>query len=75
MENPNGAAVRFLIEGAEAAPILERNEAYERLMLLFDGNDAEALAAARAQWSELKASGHTLSYYQQTEDGRREKRG
>jgi DNA polymerase-3 subunit chi len=74
-ENPNGAAVRFLVEGAEVAPILERNEAYERLMLLFDGNDAEALAAARAQWSELKASGHTLCYYQQTEDGRWEKRG
>jgi DNA polymerase-3 subunit chi len=75
MENPNGAAVRFLIEGAEVAPILERQESYERLMLLFDGNDAEALAAARAQWSELKASGHTLSYYQQTEDGRWQKRG
>jgi DNA polymerase-3 subunit chi len=75
MENPNGAAVRFLIEGAEVTPILDRKESYERLMLLFDGNDAEALAAARAQWSELKASGHTLSYYQQTEDGRWEKRG
>jgi DNA polymerase-3 subunit chi len=75
MENPNGAAVRFLIEGAEVAPILERQESYERLMLLFDGNDTEALAAARAQWSELKASGHTLSYYQQTEDGRWQKRG
>jgi DNA polymerase-3 subunit chi len=74
MENPNGAAVRFLIEGAEIAPILARNEAYERLMLLFDGNDAEALSAARAQWSELKAGGHTLAYYQQTEDGRWEKR-
>src|SRR6202012_3872769 len=61
-ENPNGPAVRFLIEGAEAAPILERNDAYERLMLLFDGNDAEALAAARGQWSELKARGLALSY-------------
>jgi DNA polymerase-3 subunit chi len=75
LDNPNGAAVRFLIEGAEVAPILACNEAYERLMLLFDGNDAEALAAARAQWSHLKTSGHALSYYQQTEDGRWEKRG
>jgi DNA polymerase-3 subunit chi len=64
-----------LIEGAEAAPILERGDSYERLMLLFDGNDAEALAAARAQWSELKTSGRTLSYWQQTEDGRWQKRG
>jgi DNA polymerase-3 subunit chi len=75
LDNPNGAAVRFLIEGAEVAPILARKEAYERLMLLFDGDDAEALAAARAQWSQLKTSGHALSYYQQTEDGRWEKRG
>jgi DNA polymerase-3 subunit chi len=51
-ENPNRAAVRVLIEGAEVVPILERDEAYERLMVLFDGNDVDALAAARAQWSE-----------------------
>jgi DNA polymerase-3 subunit chi len=75
LENPNGAAVRFLIEGAEILPILHRNEGYERLMLVFDGNDAEALATARAQWSELKASGHALSYWQQNDDGRWEKRG
>ena len=75
MGNPNGAAVRFLIEGAEVAPILERNEAYERLMFLFDGNDAEALAAARTQWSDLKARGHMLAYWQQSADGRWEKRG
>jgi DNA polymerase-3 subunit chi len=74
-ENPNRATVRFLIEGAEVAPILERNDGYERLMLLFDGNDADALAAARAQWAELKGCGHVLSYWQQTEDGRWEKRG
>jgi DNA polymerase-3 subunit chi len=74
-ENPNGATVRFLIEGAEVAPILERNHDYERLMLLFDGNDAEALAAARAQWADLKARGNPLSYWQQSPDGRWEKRG
>src|SRR5438270_2078119 len=33
-ENPNGAAVRLLIEGTRAAPILDRNEGYEGLMLL-----------------------------------------
>lgn len=73
-ENPNGARVRFLIEGAEIAPILERGESYERIMFLFDGNDAAALAAARAQWSELKSRGLTLSYWQQTERGGWEKR-
>ena len=74
-ENPNGASVRFLIEGAEIAPILDRGEPYERLMFLFDGNDAEALTAARAQWSALKTRKLPLSYWQQSEDGRWEKRG
>jgi DNA polymerase III subunit chi len=73
-ENPNGARARFLIEGAEIAPILERGETYERIMFLFDGNDAEALAIARTQWSELKSRGLTLSYWQQTERGAWEKR-
>ncbi|GAC1329168.1 MAG: DNA polymerase III subunit chi [Beijerinckiaceae bacterium] len=74
-DNPNGAAVRFFVEGAEIAPVLDRNEPYERAMLIFDGNDAEALAAARAQWAALKDRGHTLSYWQQSDDGRWEKRG
>jgi DNA polymerase III subunit chi len=74
-ENPNGARVRFLIEGAEAAPILARDETYERLLLVFNGNDAEALAGARRQWADLKGSGHTLSYWQQSAEGRWEKRG
>jgi DNA polymerase-3 subunit chi len=73
-ENPNGAAVRFLIEGVDIAPILDGNDPYERLMLLFDGNDPDALAAARRQWSDLKARGTTPSYWQQSEDGRWEKR-
>ncbi len=74
-DNPNRASVRFLIEGAEIAPILDRGESYERLMFLFDGNDPEALAGARTQWSGLKSRGLTLSYWQQGEDGRWEKRG
>ena len=73
-ENPNGAKVRFLIEGAEAAPVLARDGSYERLMLVFDGNDPEALAAARQQWADLKTGGHALSYWQQSAEGRWEKR-
>src|ERR671913_1792610 len=50
--NPNGAAVLFLVEGA---PVPEDVAAYQRLVLLFDGNDEDALAAARAQWKSVKA--------------------
>jgi DNA polymerase-3 subunit chi len=70
-ETPNGAAVRFLIEGSDAAEALaDENAAYERLVLMFDGADEEQLAGARAQWRRLKDEGRTLSYWQQDDDGR-----
>ena len=43
-DNPNGASVRFLVDGA---PLPAAAEAYERIVLLFDGDDPDALAAAR----------------------------
>jgi DNA polymerase-3 subunit chi len=65
--NPNAAPVRFLIEGA---PLPADPEAYERIVLLFDGDDEEAVAAARAQWTEVKSRGLTASYWQPDEAGR-----
>ena len=44
--------------------------AYQRIVLLFDGEDPDALAAARARWSEAKASGFDVTYWQPDEDGR-----
>jgi DNA polymerase III subunit chi len=69
--NPNEATVRFLVEGA-ALPA--DPEAYERLVILFDGQDDDALAAARKTWSGLKAGGLTPTYWQQDETGRWEKK-
>ena len=66
-DNPNGAQVRFLIEGAEAEPFLASG--YERLILLFDGRDDLSLAAAREQWRILRQAEATLSYWQETEEG------
>jgi DNA polymerase-3 subunit chi len=73
-ENPNAANVRFFVEGAQIAPVLAAGGTYERIILMFDGNDPEDLDAARAQWKVLKAQGHTLSYWQQTESGGWEKK-
>jgi DNA polymerase-3 subunit chi len=74
-EAPNAPSVRFMLDGAKAAPLLaEAIPAYERVVLLFDGRDDEAVAGARAQWVELKRAGHAVSYWQQDEDGRWEKR-
>ena len=73
-ENPNGAAIRFMVDGTEAAAALAA-ASYERVVLMFDGNDAEERAGARRQWADLKKAGHGVAYWQQNEDGRWEKRG
>ena len=74
-ENPNGAQVRFFVESAQIAPsIATREEPYERLVIMFDGNNEAELTDARVQWKALKDSGATLAYYQQTEEGRWEKK-
>jgi DNA polymerase III subunit chi len=64
--NPNGADVRFLIEGA-AMP--SDTSAYERVVLVFDGEDADAVDAARARWSEAKSAGFEVTYWQADENG------
>ncbi|GGE46819.1 DNA polymerase III subunit chi [Agaricicola taiwanensis] len=69
-ENPNGAAVRALVEGAHPEAV----DGYERVLILFDGADDEALATARAQWKILKEAGHSLAYWQQDDEGRWQKK-
>lgn len=64
-ENPNGAQVLVIVDGA--AP--ERLEGWERVLDLFDGNDETAVTAARRRWAAWKDAGHALVYYQQTERG------
>jgi DNA polymerase-3 subunit chi len=59
----NGARYLFLVEGAET----DRIQDYERVFDLFDGNDVDAVAAARLRWKTRKEAGHTLAYWQQTE--------
>jgi DNA polymerase-3 subunit chi len=65
-DNPNGAQVRFLVDGAE----LGDTSPYARVVFIFDGSDADAVARARVEWQAAKASGHAVSYWQQDETGR-----
>ena len=65
--NPNGANVRFLVDGAAMPP---DDEAYQRIVLMFDGEDEDAVAAARGQWSEVKARGFEATYWQPDDRGR-----
>jgi DNA polymerase III subunit chi len=64
-ENPNGAQILLLADGAES----DRVGSYRLCVELFDGADEEAVAAARRRWAAYKAAGHSLSYYQQTGSG------
>lgn len=70
-DNPNSAEIRFFIEGAALAPVLDGASAPTvRAAILFDGNDAAELEDARSQWRELREAGYPLVYYQQNNDGK-----
>ena len=65
-ECPNGAQVLFLTDAAMS----ERLGDHTLCALLFDGNDPDAVATARDQWTALKDAGHDLTYWQQDDRGR-----
>jgi DNA polymerase-3 subunit chi len=65
--NPNGAKVRFLIDGV---PVPPDAGSYDRIVLLFDGEDEDAVALARTRWTEAKSQGFEVTYWQPDEQGR-----
>jgi DNA polymerase-3 subunit chi len=69
--NPNRANVRFLVDNA---PLPADSDIYDRVVLLFNGEDADALAAARQSWTDCKARGFDVTYWQADERGRWQKR-
>src|ERR1700720_3637827 len=64
-ENPNGASILFLVDGVEADDLA----GYARCIDMFDGNNPDAVAQARARGRAAGAAGHTLTYWQQTDKG------
>lgn len=70
-ERANGGSVRFLVDGA---PLPADMETYERIVLLFDGNDPDAVDQARIHWRTARGAGHDCTYWQQDEAGRWGKR-
>lgn len=70
-ETPNGAGVRFLVDGAVAPSF----DGYVRIVYLFDGRDEDARQTARTQWQAAKFQGAGVTFWRQSESGRWEKMG
>ncbi|MFA3915381.1 DNA polymerase III subunit chi [Ruegeria hyattellae] len=69
-EAVNDPACIMAIDGAEITP--KEIEALERVCILFDGNDPEAVQCARGQWKALTEAGCAAQYWSE-ESGRWEK--
>ncbi len=68
-DNPNGASVRFFVDGATT----DSFEGYERIVFLFDGANEEATATAREAWKAAVAAGTATTYWRQDERGKWDK--
>lgn len=68
--NPNAAAVRFMVDAAS----IPDSGAYQRVIHIFDGDDPDQIDRARSEWRAAKAAGHDVAYWQQTEEGRWQRR-
>jgi len=66
-DNRNAAQVRFLIDGV---PMPADAANYLRIISIFDGEDLEAVAAERARWTDSKAKGFDVTYWQADPQGR-----
>jgi DNA polymerase-3 subunit chi len=64
-DNPGGATILFLTDGAESVEIGNFNRCLE----LFDGRDDDALQTARSHWKAYQEAGHDLTYWRQGEQG------
>jgi DNA polymerase-3 subunit chi len=70
-ENPNGAQMLVLADGARSTHIGE----FERCLELFDGRSEDAVAAARLRWKSYREAGHDVVYWQQDARGKWERKG
>jgi DNA polymerase-3 subunit chi len=65
LENPNSATMLVKLSGAEG----EADDAFDLVVLLFDGRDEAALTHARGEWRRLKDQDRTISYWRESDEG------
>lgn len=59
----NGAQILLVVDGATVSA--SEVPDFERVCVIFDGNDGDALNVARAQWRDLTEAGHPAHYWSQ----------
>jgi len=69
-DSAKGFDAVFLLDGAEVNDM----DGVSRAMVMINGRSAEDVQRERGRWKTLKETGATLSYYQQDERGRWEKK-
>ncbi|CAD0185413.1 DNA polymerase III subunit chi [Ruegeria sp. THAF57] len=67
MQAANGPSCVMAVDGALVEP--DEVNALERVCILFDGNDPQAVQHARGQWKALTGAGCTAKYWSE-ESGR-----
>ena len=66
LKNANTATMLVRLSGAETG---EADNAFDLVVMMFDGRDEAALAEARGEWRRLKDQGGTISYWRETDGG------
>ena len=66
VENPNAATMLIRLSSVEAG---RADDAFDLVILLFDGRDEAARAHARSEWRRLKDEGRALSYWRESDEG------
>ncbi len=68
-ENPNGATMLVLTDGATSSDV----SSWRSVIEIFDSGSEATVAAARERWKVYRAAGHSLTYWKQNDQGRWEK--
>ncbi len=68
-DTPNGANVRFLIDGADLA----QAQGLDRAVFVFNGNNEDERSQARKAWKAASDVGLEVTYWRQSPQGKWEK--
>jgi len=72
-DNANHATVLFLAGGAVVSDWALSAAAFDRIVMLFEGRDPEALDYARDAWKRAKGAGLDVTYWKENVAGKWEK--